>query len=402
VTRLAALAAGQLAAAVDDGGPSRVGGHGLEAVELAIRAGMLALGGSLLGRLLAADGGYRGPRVDCGRGHQAGFVSYRAKTVRTVLGPVALRRAWYHCSVCGHGAAPRDVQLGVAGTSATPGLRAMIDRAGAAVPFAPAGRLLGDLAGVQVNAKAVQRTAEADGRAAAAAVVARAEAIRARTLIPLPPSPLPDILYVAIDGTGVPMTPDQVDGRAGKTDRPDHQGGLLPDDGRARTREVKLACVFTQTRLDDDGWPVRDPGSSSYLASFAPAHEFGPLVAAEARRRGSDHVRQVVVLGDGAPWIWKIAGRLLPSATQIVDLFHAREHLHALAATLAFIVPDPEQGLADRLDELDAGDIEAIIAAATAPAYPLVGVKAVDRDKALTEPPRRVRRLTGVSPQPTA
>src|SRR6266540_4939276 len=111
-------------------------------------------------------------------GHQAGFVAYRAKTIHTVLGPVTLRRAWYHCAACGHGSAPRDEQLGVAGTSLTPGLRKMIDRAGAAVPFAPAGRLLADLAGLDVNAKCVQRSAEADGQAAAAAIAARAEAIR--------------------------------------------------------------------------------------------------------------------------------------------------------------------------------------------------------------------------------
>ncbi|MDQ1250489.1 MAG: hypothetical protein QG597_4868 [Actinomycetota bacterium] len=377
------MAAGQVAAAVE-GESGRDGGDGWEAVELAIRTAMLELGGSLLGRLLAADPGHRGPRIDCGAGHQAEFIAYRDKTLHTVLGPVALRRAWYHCAVCGHGHAPRDEELGVAGTSLTPGLRRMIDRAGAAAPFAPAVGLLSDLAGVDVNAKAVQRAAEVDGRAAAAVITARAEAIRARTLVPLPPSPMPDILYVAIDGTGVPMTATETAGRAGKTARPDGQGSTLPDDGRARTREVKLACLFTQTELNDDGYPVRDPDSSSYLASFAPAHEFGPLVAAEARRRGGDHVRQLVVLGDGAVWIWKLAGKLLPEATQIVDIYHAREHLHDLAATLAFIVTDPAQWLRERLDELDARDIEAIIAAATAPEYPLVGVKAVDRDKALT------------------
>jgi hypothetical protein len=86
---------------------------------------------------------------------------------------------------------------------------------------------------------------------------------------------------------------------------------------------VKLACLFIQTETDDDGYPVRDPGSSRNLASFAPAPEFGPLVAAEARRRGADHVRQTVGLGDGAVWIWNLAGNLLRQATQIVDIYHA-------------------------------------------------------------------------------
>jgi len=103
-------------------------------VELAIRTAMLTLGGSLLEQLLAADTGHCGQRVDCGDGHQAEFVSYRAKTIETVLGPVALRRAYYHCAACGHGVVPRDDELGVAGTSLTPGLRKMVARTGAAVP----------------------------------------------------------------------------------------------------------------------------------------------------------------------------------------------------------------------------------------------------------------------------
>ena len=75
------------------------------------------------------------------------------------------------------------------------------------------------------------------------------------------------------------------------------------EDGKARTREVKLACAFTQTSLDEDGYPIRDPDSSSYLATFAPAADFGTLMAAEARRRGAGHVRQLTILGDGAHWI---------------------------------------------------------------------------------------------------
>jgi hypothetical protein len=120
------------------------------------------------------------------------------------------------------------------------------------------------------------------------------------TVSVLAPATPPDKLYVAVDGTGVPTVPTATQDRAGKH-----------PDGRARTREVKLACLFTQTTVDDQGRPVRDPGSSSYLASFAPAGEFATLVHAEARRRGSDHIRQPVVLGDGAPWIWNLATAIL-------------------------------------------------------------------------------------------
>jgi hypothetical protein len=167
-----------------------------------IRAGMLQAGCGMLGRLLAADPGYRGPRVACGQGHEAEFVSYRGKVIDTVLGPVTLTRAWYHCAACGHGLAPRDAGLGVAGQAMSPGLRAMNDQAAAAGPFAKAARLLENLAGVRLTVKRVERAAEASGTAAAAAVRDQA----ARTLVPFPPSPLPDKLYAAIDGTGVPVT----------------------------------------------------------------------------------------------------------------------------------------------------------------------------------------------------
>jgi hypothetical protein len=333
---------------------------------------MTRLGAGLLEGLLAADDGYRGPRTPCGAGHQAVFTGYRAKTVDTVLGPVTLRRAWYHCAACGHGLAPRDAELGCAQASMSPGLAKMTARTAAAVPFAKAARLLAELAGIGLTVKRVERSAAAAGAAAAAAIAAQTEAICARQLIPVPPGPpLPDMLYIAVDGTGVPMVPAATRGRAGKT-----------PDGKARTREVKLACLFTQTTVDADGFPVRDPLSSSYLATFDPAERFGQLVDAEARRRGSQHIRQLVVLGDGAAWIWNLADELFPAATQIVDLYHAREHVHELAtlATRLLRASQPDWA-ARRLAELDAGDIPALLTAGRNLRF--TGSLARERDKAL-------------------
>ena len=142
-----------------------------------------------------------------------------------MLGPVTLTRAWYHCAARGHGFAPRDAELGVAGTSMSPRLTAMNDRAAAAGPFAKAAGLLQDLAGIRLTAKRVERAAEASGAAQAAAVRGRAALITDQKVVPLPPSPLPDKLYGVIDGTGVPMTARETAGREGKG-----------EDGRARTR----------------------------------------------------------------------------------------------------------------------------------------------------------------------
>ena len=247
----------------------------------------------------------------------------------------------------------------------------MNDIAAAAGPFAGAARLLEEIGGVRLTAKRVERAAEASGAVVAEAGRDRAALIAARRLVPLPPSPLPDKLYAVIDGTGVPMTSRETAGRKGKG-----------EDGRARTREVKLAVFFTQDKVDDDGYPVRDRASTSVIATFEPAAAFGNLVKAEGTRRGADHIRQFTVIGDGAAWIWGIATAKFPGATQIVDLYHAREHLHSLTRSLEFMLLDrKDDWLAARLEDLDYGYIDGIEAAVRR--YPLVGVKKDEVEKEL-------------------
>jgi hypothetical protein len=348
-------------------------GAGLGVLEQAMRAALASSGARLLEAVLAGDGdGHRGPRAACSScGGQALYAGTRDRTITTVLGPVRVSRAWYHCAGCKHGFAPRDAQLGAGRATASPGLAEMIALAGAEVSFGRAAGLLAGLAGIAVSARTIERSAEAAGAAARSAAAAEAAAIRARDVLPLPPQePVPDMLYVEVDGTGVPVRASETEGRAGKA-----------DDGKAGTREVKLARLFTVSRLDDDSRPVMDPGSSTYAATFAGKDALADLVEAEYLRRGGEHFRQVVALGDGAAWIWTMAEALYPHATHIVDIYHAREHLHDLAAHLAFITPDPAQWLADRLGELDAGNIEAIIDAARQ--YPLEGIKAEDLDRKL-------------------
>lgn len=331
---------------------------------------MTRLGAAFLEGMLAADRGHRGQRVACGAGHHATFAGYRPKCLDTVLGPIVVRRAYYHCARCGHGVAPRDAELGVADASLSPGLRAMVARAGAAVPFARARELLAELAGVTLTTKRVERSAEADGATVAAAIATEAAAVLAGEVVPLAPDGPPAKLYIAIDGTGVPTVPADTVGRTGKA-----------ADGRARTREVKLGVLFTQTRLDAQGRPERDVGSSSYVASFEPAANFGTLLYAEALRRGAQRARPLVVLGDGAPWIWNLAAEHFPGATQIVDLYHAREHLHALGSLVAPALDDPRRWLDARLADLDRGDMSALLAATRA--LKLAGATTHEVEKAL-------------------
>ena len=222
--------------------------------------------------------------MPCGQGHQAGFVSYRDKVINTVLGAVTLTRAWYHCAACGHGFAPRDAGLGVAGASMSPGLAAMNDQAAATAPFAKAARLLEVLGGVRLTAKRVERAAEGSGAAVAAAVRNRASLVSARKLVPLPPSPLPDKLYAAIDGTGVPVTAKETAGGDGKARR------------SRPTREIKLAVFFTQDKVDDRGYRLAEPGTADLSLTPGQGRHL-PQETAPLARRSPRPAQPVLRLG---------------------------------------------------------------------------------------------------------
>ena len=106
------------------------------------------------------------------------------------------------------------------------------------------------------------------------------------------------------------------------------------DSQPAHTREAKLGCVFTQTRGDQEGYPIRDPDSTTYTGAIETAVEFGKRLYLEAWKRGWSRAEKKVVMGDGAEWIWNLADLHFPGAVQIVDLYHARQHLWELARKL--------------------------------------------------------------------
>jgi hypothetical protein len=178
------------------------------------------------------------------------------------------------------------------------------------------------LADLEVTTKAVERTAEAIGGDIAQGE--QREIQRAMQLdLPVVVGESVPILYVQMDGTGVPVVKKETVGRQGKTDgQPAH------------TREAKLGCVFTQTTWDEKGYPIRDLNSTTYTGAIETAEAFGRRIYLEAWKRGWSRAEKKVVIGDGAEWIWNLAEQHFPGAVQIVDLFHAREHLWELARKL--------------------------------------------------------------------
>lgn len=334
-------------------GPEASGALDFEALETALRQQALELAARAVERWLNADtsdGAH--PRLPCSCGAQARYAGRRPKWLRYVLGTLRFERAYYHCVRCQTGFCPRDRELGLDAGSLSPAVRRMVGTVGALVSFQEGSELLEELAGVALDPKQVERTAERLGR----------EIAQDERCVVIPEPPPAPTMYLGLDGTGVPMRASELAGRQGKQ-----------PDGSAKTREVKLVTVWTAELRDDKGAPVRDPGSVSYSAAIesAATHDtdqelspFAQRVEREVRRRGFDHAHRRVVLGDGALWIWNLVDELFPGAIQIVDLYHAKGRLWDVAKAIYGAGTDlAEQWAKQRRDELDAGKIDALLEA---------------------------------------
>ena len=295
----------------------------MEAIESALRAGLHHAGAGALTQLLQFEAPASDRRLlPCACGHQAQYQELRSRPVLTVVGWTRMNRPWYLCAHCHEGQFPADGELDIENTEFSPGVRRMQALVGQEVPFDHGREQIKVLAGLEVTAKSVERAAEAIG-ADVAAVEQREIGKAVQLDLPVViGQPIP-ILYVEMDGTGVPVVKKETEGRKGKTDgQPAH------------TREVKLGCVFTQTTWDEEGYAIRDPDSTTYTGAIESAEEFGRRLYLQAWNRGWSHAAKKVVIGDGAEWIWNLADLHFPGAVQIVDLYHARQHLWELARKL--------------------------------------------------------------------
>ena len=330
----------------------RKSGHlDLEAVEMLLRSALHRAGAAALTELLQLPAPADDQRqIPCACGHAARSQGLRSKPLLTVLGPVEVSRSYYGCSHCGAGQFPADVELDIKDKEFSPGVRRMQALVGQDVPFDHGRQQLELLAGLEVNAKSVERTSEAVGEDIARRE--QEEIGRAVQLdLPVILGESVPVLYVEMDGTGVPVVKKETLDRKGKkVGEPAH------------TREVKLGCVFTQTRWDEEGYAIRDPDTTTHVGAIETAEEFGKRLYVEAWKRGSSRAQKKVVLGDGAGWIWNLADQHFPGAIQIVDLFHARQHLWDLVRKLH---PNDEKSqkhwIQVQKKRLDKGKIEKLV-----------------------------------------
>lgn len=278
-------------------------GTAVQELEGLVRAALFKPATSIVGSLLqgAAD------KID--RHYQAkpGEERKGRETIQVqcLFGTFPLERDYYYHPGKQSGHHPADAGLGLEGTY-TPGIARLICLEGAdETTYLKAERHLLQTGGIAVSARQIQRMVQRVGSAAQQWQERPAQ----------PGSCDAPVMYASADGTGVPMVPEELEGRRGKQ-----------ADGKAKTCQVYLGCVFTQHKTDEEGHPVRDWESTTYISGFKSIDEFGPALRQEAIRRGMGTAGKVVLLIDGAAGLENMGKLNFKDCVQIVDFYHAMEH----------------------------------------------------------------------------
>lgn len=289
-------------------------GVAVQQLEILVRTAIFKPANSLMGFLLqaAAD------RIDSTYQPKPGQQRKGRESLRVegIFGACELQRDYYYHAGKKQGHYPADAALGLEGGK-TPALARLVCLEGAdETSYQKAENHLQETGGIQISARQIQRLVQPVG--AAAQTWQEREAQR-----PEPGSKAVPIMYVSGDASGVPMRQEELVGRAGKQ-----------PDGSAKTRMAYLGCVFTQHKTDAEGRPMRDLDSTTYVSTFGPIEEFGPLLRQDAIRRGLALAFLVVLLIDGAAGLANMGKLCFKEAIQIVDFYHALEHASEVLVAL--------------------------------------------------------------------
>lgn len=254
----------------------------------------------------AGRASYQGSRLPCACGQQARFVNYRQRWVRTLCGDVAVKRAYYHCQACRRGRLPWDEAQGLGERVWSPGVKALVTEICASLPYGEATALLERAAGLRLEESSAQEIVREVGErlreADEAQIAAHCERYDPDAI---GTEAAPQRLYVSMDAAKA------------------HTGGEWHD--------IKVGALYAGER-DAEG--IDRARTVRYVARQERSETFGRRVYVEALKVGLERAERVIVLGDGAEWIWNEAQMHFPGCVEILDYYHACQHIWQLAHVL--------------------------------------------------------------------
>lgn len=254
-------------------------------------------------------------KIDCACGGVTRYRGMCTKTLITVHGLLRLKRPYYHCSSCKKGSFPSEAVLGLDSAETSLAVRQHIASLVPNLSFAETKAVLFKLLKIDVSASTVERVTVSIGSSLRAAQKEEAKAHLEDRLVDKRTA-TPKRLYIGADGVMTPLRePWRKDGSAGSLN--------------CRYGECKTGVVY-ETHTDAKGKDHR-VHTRAYTATMEGVETFERLLGTLAHRCGHHAAKEVVVLGDGAPWIWFMFGRLFPTAIQILDFYHACDHIKKVA-----------------------------------------------------------------------
>ncbi len=241
--------------------------------------------------------GYTQDRIACSCGGRAAYTADYRRQLLTLYGSVTLSRAYYYCRACKTGWCPLDARLGLDKDETSLGMRGLIGRLSAYLPDRTATREAQLLTGVKIAPSTAQRISRGMGERIALECKQEEERLRTQGL----PGPVGRVsgLHASMDGVFVFVD--------------------------KKWTEVKLGVAY---HLGEDGVE-----QAAYYATLAKSADFGRLWRTLVYKMGSGKCARFVVVADGAEWIWQEVGKYAPTSVQILDFYHAVEHLWGVART---------------------------------------------------------------------
>lgn len=285
-------------------------------------------------RIAAYDRGYEGSRRRCP--HCGQWQQYKGDASRTIAvegGTLTVVRAYYVCPRCHATSSPLDEQLGLREEQEQGRLREKLALIAVLVPYHQAPHVCQTLVGSECYASSLRRLALREAERLTKS--GHRHTLRKREQ---------DRIYVQIDGQLCPTR----DPRQG----PDEQG----------YREAKAVMAFSQADVAEVSKERHEVLAKVLKAQITDCESFRPLVEEVYRQAHGPQAAEVIVLADGAHWIWNLITDLIPQAVQILDFSHAKHYLWEAAkliygADSAFVRP----WVKEREDLLFANKIEQVI-----------------------------------------
>lgn len=292
---------------------------------------------------------YPDPAVVCSCGAEATYIRQRPACLHTIFGKLQAKRAYYLCPACHQGSYPLDAALGLRPNALSAELRRLAAMTGVQLPFGTGRDLLESLTLVSVSDQAMGKATQQIGEKVVVEEQAWQEkaADEAFLLQQQRERHHPLRLYGAIDAAKV----------------------HIRDDNERQWRDLKVGAWFEaagQPPTSPDGeWSIQAK-NIHYYTDICPAHEFGSLVWSSGVAHDAQLAHELVMLGDGAEWIWNLVAAHFPQATQILDWFHASEHLMPVAQAVFASEEEQKAWIVKMKQLMWEGRIEELIAACDA------------------------------------